>query len=229
MAQSPAPSSQFTAFWLFARKDNWQIEVHPEWEQAVEQFANVLAHADQEVTVRGVYSCMGLRADVDLIIWVHAPKLDLLTTLAMQLDQTLIGRSLMRVDGFIGTAGMSQYDPTHGPAFIKGLPSKRYLSVYPFTKTPEWFLIDFQERRKMMIEHGQMGAPWPDLLTNTVESFGIQDQEFIVALEDDDPKNIVDMVKKLRDAEVRIYTSVDTPIYLGEQMTTEHVLASIKG
>jgi chlorite dismutase len=229
MSQSPAPSTQFTAFWLYARKDGWQDLVHPEWEKAVEQFASVLDHSVDGVTVRGVYSTMGLRADVDLIIWVHAPQLDQLQQLAMHLDQTMLGRALKRVDGYIGTAGMSQYDPTHGPAFIKGLPAKRYLSVYPFVKTPEWYLIDYQERRQMMVEHGGLAAPWPNLLTNTVESFGIQDQEFIVALEDDNPKDIVDMVKKLRDAEVRVYTSLDTPIYLGERMSTETALATIRG
>ncbi|MCA9835089.1 MAG: chlorite dismutase family protein [Thermomicrobiales bacterium] len=227
MSQSPASTSRFTAFWLYARRDDWREATHGNWDAAVVEFAAVLA--DTDVEVRGVYSSLGLRADVDLIIWAHAPKLDRVSALAVQLDQTTIGRALKRVDGYIGTAGMSQYDPNHGPAFIKGLPARRYLSVYPFIKTPEWFLIDFQERRRMMIEHGQLGAPWPDLLTNTVESFGIQDQEFIVALEDDDPKNIVDMVKKLRDAEVRVYTALDTPIYLGERMTTEEALASIRG
>lgn len=227
MSQSPASTSQFTAFWLYARRDDWREATHGNWDAAVSEFAGVLANTDVEV--RGVYSSLGLRADVDLIIWAHAVKLDQVSGLAIQLDQTTIGRALKRVDGYIGTAGMSQYDPNHGPAFIKGLPARRYLSVYPFIKTPEWFLIDFQERRRMMIEHGQLGAPWPNLLTNTVESFGIQDQEFIVALEDDDPKNIVDMVKKLRDAEVRVYTALDTPIYLGERMSTEEVLASIRG
>ena len=114
MTDTPTATSQFTAFWLFARKDNWQDAVHSDWDQGVEQFASVLTEVDPEVTVRGVYSCMGLRADVDLIIWVHAPRLEQLSRLAVHLDQTLLGRSLKRVDGYIGTAGMSQYDPTHG-------------------------------------------------------------------------------------------------------------------
>jgi hydrogen peroxide-dependent heme synthase len=227
MAQSPAAPSQFTAFWLYARRDSWLESTHHDWHGAVAEFSSVLSGS--EVTVRGVYSCMGLRADIDLMIWVHAPRLEQLQKLAMKLDQTTIGRSLYRAEGFIGTAGMSQYDPTHGPAFVKGLEPKRYLSVYPFTKTPEWYLIDYQQRRKMMVEHGQLANPWPNLQTNTVESFGIQDQEFIVALEDDNPKDLVDMVKKLRDAEVRIYTSVDTPIYLGDRMSTEEALNTIKG
>lgn len=224
-----APVKEFTAFWLFERRDTWRDQVHDDWHEAVREFEDVLSEPGTGVTVRGVYSTLGLRADVDLILWVHAPTLAHLTALAIRLDQTSIGRALRRADGYIGTAGMSQYDPTHGPAFMKGLPARRYLSVYPFTKTPEWFLLDFEERRRLMIEHGALGKPWPDLLTNTVNSFGIQDQEFIVALEDDDPTNIVDMVQKLRNAEVRIYTAVDTPIYLGERMETADALNSIRG
>lgn len=227
MSQQPTPQSQFTAFWLFARRDSWREATHGAWDEVVGEFSSTLSESD--VTLRGVYSCMGLRADVDLIIWVHAPQLDQLQKLAVKLDQTAIGRALYKADGYIGTAGMSQYDPTHGPAFVKGLSPRRYLSVYPFIKTPEWYLIDYQVRRKMMVEHGQLANPWPNLQTNTVESFGIQDQEFIVALEDDSPKDLVDMVKKLRDAEVRVYTSVDTPIYLGELMSTEAALETIKG
>lgn len=227
MSQQSTPQSQFTAFWLFARKESWREATHGAWDEVVAEFSSTLSESD--VTLRGVYSCMGLRADIDLIIWVHAPQLDQLQKLAVKLDQTAIGRALYKADGYIGTAGMSQYDPTHGPAFVKGLAPRRYLSVYPFIKTPEWYLIDYQERRKMMVEHGQLANPWPNLQTNTVESFGIQDQEFIVALEDDSPKDLVDMVKKLRDAEVRVYTSVDTPIYLGELMSTEDALETIKG
>lgn len=227
MSQSPAATPQFTAFWLYARRDDWRESTHQNWDGVVSEFSKVLSETD--VTVRGVYSTMGLRPDVDMIIWVHAEKLDQLQKLAAQIDQTEIGRALYRADGYIGTAGMSQYDPTHGPAFVKGLAPRRYLSVYPFTKTPEWYLIDYKERRNMMVEHGQLANPWPNLQTNTVESFGIQDQEFIVALEDDSPKDLVDMVKKLREAEVRVYTAVDTPIYLGERMSTEEALETIKG
>lgn len=227
MTQSPAAPSQFTAFWLYARRDDWRESTHQNWDAVVSEFSNVLSASD--VTVRGVYSTMGLRSDIDLIVWVHAEKLDMLQKLAVQIDQTEIGRALYRADGYIGTAGMSQYDPTHGPAFVKGTPPARYLSVYPFTKTPDWYLIDYPERRTMMVEHGKLANPWPNLLTNTVESFGIQDQEFIVALEDDSPKDLVDMVKKLREAEVRVYTALDTPIYLGELMSTEDALETIKG
>src|SRR5699024_8348031 len=124
---------------------------------------------------------------------------------AVQLDQTAVGRGLTRRDGYIGVAGGSQYDEEHAPAFLKGVPSKRYLSVYPFIKTADWYLLDYPERRKLMLEHGEMGREYPELLTNTVNSFGLQDQEFIVAIEGDDPVRLMRMVQELRAAEVREY------------------------
>lgn len=223
------PRFEYTAFWLFERRDNWREQVHGSWDAAVEEFAGVLEAPGEGVTLRGIYSSIGLRPDVDMIIWVHAPKLEQLTELAVRLDQTAIGRGLRRAQGYIGAAGMSQYDPNHGPAFLKGIASKRYLSVYPFTKTPDWFLLDFAERRRLMLEHGEMGREFPEILTNTVNSFGVQDQEFIVALEDDDPNQLIKMVQKLRGAEVRKWTAVDTPIYLGQQKAIREVLADIKG
>jgi len=223
------PRFEYTAFWLFERRDDWRQQVHGDWDNAVEEFAGALEAPGEGVTVRGVYSTIGLRPDVDLIIWVHAPKLDQISALAIRLDQTAIGRGLRRAQGYIGAAGMSQYDATHGPAFLKGIESKRYLSVYPFTKTPDWFLLDFQERRRLMLEHGEMGREFPEILTNTVNSFGVQDQEFIVALEDDDPNQLIKMVQKLRGAEVRKWTAVDTPIFLGEKKATRDVLADIRG
>jgi chlorite dismutase len=130
---------------------------------------------------------------------------------------------------YYGVAGMSRYDPTHGPAFIKGDAPKRYLSVYPFAKIPTWFLLPFTERRDLMIEHGKLGRDYPSVLTNTVNSFGIADQEWIVALEDDDPEILVNMVQKLREAKVREWTAVDTPIYLGERKDPAAVLQDLHG
>lgn len=223
------PRSEFTAYWLFSRRDDWRGMLHGSWETDIREFTALIDQPGAGVTVRGVYSTMGLRPDVDMIIWVHAPRLEQITEFAVKLDQTAVGRALKRAQGYIGVAGMSQYDPDHGPAFLKGIPAKRYLSVYPFTKTPDWFLIDFPERRRLMLEHGEMGREFPELLTNTVNSFGIQDQEFIVALEDDDPHQIVKMVQKLRGAEVRKYTQLDVPIFLGDRKPAVDVLADIKG
>jgi chlorite dismutase len=80
-----------------------------------------------------------------------------------------------------------------------------------------------------MVEHGEMGREFPEILTNTVNSFGVQDQEFVVALEDDDPEQIIKMVQRLRAAEVRKWTAVDTPIFFGDRKPLAEVLADLRG
>ncbi len=223
------PTSAFTAFWLYQRNESWKSLDEATFERGRTEFDALLSNPEEQTTVRGVYSTLGLRADVDLIVWAHAERLENLQRLAIAIDQSILGGHLTLKNSYIGVGGMSQYDPEHGPAFIKGIPPKRYLSVYPFTKTPDWYLVDYQERRRLMVEHGEMGREFPEILTNTVNSFGIQDQEFVVALEDDDPHQLVRMVQRLRSAEVRKWTAADTPIFLGDRKPVAAVLDDIRG
>ena len=129
---------------------------------------------------------------------------------------------------YFGLGGLSLYDPTHSPAFVEGKDAKRYLSVYPFIKTHDWYLLPFEERRRLMKEHGELGRDYPTISTNTVNSFGLQDQEFVVALEDDDPETMLKMVQALRSAEVRKYTTLDTPIFLGHRKPAAQALADLR-
>lgn len=214
---APAAETMFTAFWLYSRRADAPI-----WEDAVESsdratasFLATLNDAAPAVDVRGVYTTAGLSPEVDLILWVVTRDPEHLHDLAAALRRTYLGRALDVRRVYLGTASNSQYDPTHGPAFLQGKAPRKYLSVYPFIKTPDWYLLPYEERRDLMIEHGRMGKEYPSVLTNTVNSFGIADQEFIVALEDDDPAVLIKMVQRLRGAEVRKYTALDTPIYLG--------------
>lgn len=212
-----APQTRYTAFWLYARRPGeaiWSDAVESA-DQATASFRQALDAAAPGVEVRGIYSTAGLSPEVDLIVWVVADDPERLHDLAAELRRTTLGRALDIRRVYLGTASNSQYDPTHGPAFLQGKEPARYLSVYPFVKTPDWYLLPYEERRDLMVEHGRMGKEYPSVLTNTVNSFGIADQEFIVALEDDDPAVLIRMVQRLRAAEVRKYTAVDTPIYLG--------------
>lgn len=222
-------SSSYAAFWLFQRRDTWRQASRDSFDDAAREWAAVLDNASPDITIRGVYSSLGLSADIDLILWAHAPRVEQLQMLFTALDKTTIGSLLALRHTYIGVGGMSQYDPTHGPAFVKGVPPKRYLSVYPFSKTPDWYLIDYQERRRLMVEHGEMGREFPEILTNTVNSFGIQDQEFVVALEDDDPHQLIRMVQRLRAAEVRKWTALDVPIFLGDRKEPCAALDDLRG
>jgi hydrogen peroxide-dependent heme synthase len=214
----------FTTFWLFqstSRRHEWS-EI--ERQEARDAALALLDRYSDRVELRGAYSTTGLSAGVDLILWVVAESVDPFQQLAAELHRSPFGQALTLKHVYLGVASMSQYDPNHGPAFLKGIEPKRYLSVYPFTKTPAWYLLPFEQRRDLMIEHGKMGTEFPTILTNTVNSFGIADQEFIVALEDDDPGTLVKMVQRLRAAAVREYTAVDTPIFLGLRMDAADAL-----
>jgi chlorite dismutase len=222
----PATEARFTAFWLYSRRRAAAFWDAPP-AGAQDEYVAALAAAAPAVELRAAYNTAGLSPEVDLILWVVAKDAADLHDLAVTLDRTALGRAMEVRRVYMGTASNSQYDPTHGPAFLQGLAPKRYLSVYPFIKTPDWYLLPYEERRDLMIDHGRMGREYPSVLTNTVNSFGIADQEFIVALEDDDPAVLVKMVQRLRAAEVRKYTSVDTPIYLGLRKEPADAIASL--
>ena len=217
-ASGSEPRSAFTAFWLLQSTRQGNADL------ASNEAAEIFQKYAEQIELRGAYSTAGLSAGVDVILWIVAETADLFRKLATDLQQSAFGRAFTFKHIYLGIASMSQYDPDHGPAFLKGIEPKRFLSVYPFVKTPNWYLLPFEERRDLMIEHGRMGNEFPSILTNTVNSFGIADQEFIVALEDDDPAVLVKMVQRLRAAKVREYTAVDTPIFLGEKLPLEEAI-----
>lgn len=214
MANLEVRQKAFTTFWLYESSNAQDASCD---DRAAARAAVIAAveHASASVELRAAYSTVGLTAGVDLILWLVADDVAAFHSLAAEIKRSPAGRLLRAKHAYLGVASMSQYDPNHGPAFLKGIAPRQYLSVYPFTKTPEWFLLPYEERRDLMAEHGKMGAEFPSILTNTVNSFGIADQEFIVALEDDDPAVLVAMVQRLRAAKVRRYTQSDTPIFLG--------------
>jgi hydrogen peroxide-dependent heme synthase len=223
-------TATYTVFWLYKAQPNWRSKIESwigDLREAHEDFTSVLGKFSDRVSLRGAYSTVGFRHDVDMILWLVSQDPDAIQDLAVSLKRTGLGQSLDMRYNYLGTAGSSQYDKTHGPAFMKGEPPKKFLSVYPFTKTPDWFLLPFEDRREMMRYHGELGNEFPTILTNTVNSFGIQDQEFIVALEDDDPSVLVKMVQRLREAEVRKYTAADTPIFLGRRKDLTDVLKDL--
>lgn len=214
-SEQSAPITAFTAFWLFQADPARPAMSDEQRDQVAQSMLDAIASYDDSVKIHASYATTGLSAGVDLILWVTADDCESIQRLAAAIHRTPAGRALTLRYVYLGVASTSQYDPEHSPAFLKGLGPRKYLSVYPFIKTPAWYLLPYERRRELMIEHGTMGKEYPTVQTNTVNSFGIADQEFIVALEDDDPEVLVKMVQRLRAAEVREYTRVDTPIFLG--------------
>lgn len=233
----------YAVYWLFKMAPEWRRLPAPERAKLRDEFARTLEQRADSLTLRGAYSLVGLRHDADLLLWLHGPDLGAAQDLAVALRKTGLGAYLETVYTYTGLVPVSRYAPEHRPSFVKGAPPRAYLSVYPFTKTPQWYLLPFEQRRALMADHGRMGqrhSAMPErplaesvggaavavveaapahgaVLANTVHSFGLHDYEFVVAFESDDPAAIERMVEDLRAAEVRIYTAIDTPIFLGRR------------
>ncbi|MEX2421318.1 MAG: chlorite dismutase family protein, partial [Actinomycetota bacterium] len=136
---------------------------------------------DDSVTVRGVYSTAGFRADTDLMLWLVGSSPDEVQDALLAFGRTQAGRELEVSWSFMGVVKPAEFTADHAPAFVKGEATKRYLCVYPFVRTPEWYLLPPEERSALLREHGEIGREFPQVLANTTSAFGINDWEWILA------------------------------------------------
>jgi chlorite dismutase len=106
---------------------------------------------------------------------------------------------------------------------------RRYLFVYPFDKKREWYRLPAAERQRIMADHIAIGRRHPEIAINTAYSFGLDDQEFVVSFEADDPGEFLDLVQELRGSESSSYTLRDTPIFTCVSMPTARALDALDG
>ncbi len=171
--------------------------------------------ARDTVAVRGVYSTAGFTAHADIMFWFTSGSSDRIQDLLVELRRTRLGRSLTPVDTWLGVAQPAEFAKDHQPAFVKGAEPKKYMTVYPFVRTPEWYLLQPQERGKLLREHGEAGREFPDVLANTTSAFGLGDFEWLLCFEADGPERIVELLRRLRATEARRFTKVEIPFYTG--------------
>jgi hydrogen peroxide-dependent heme synthase len=167
------------------------------------------------ITVRGAYSTVGFRSDADLMFWLVGPSPDDLQGALVEYRRTEIGRLMDVSWTFMGVVKPAEFTVDHAPAFVKGAPPGDYVCVYPFVRTPEWYLLPREERAQLLADHGVMGREFPDVLANTTSAFGLGDWEWILAFESDRLDRIVECIRRLREAEARRYTKEEVPFITG--------------
>lgn len=179
------------------------------------EIEELFAKAQDSVQVRGIYSTTGFTAHADLMFWFTSSSSDRLQDLLVELRRTELGRSLTAVDSWMGVALPAEFAKDHQPAFVKGETPKKYMTVYPFVRTPDWYLLDPKERGALLREHGEAGREFPDVLANTTSAFGLGDFEWLLCFEADGPERIVELLRRLRATEARRFTKVEIPFYTG--------------
>src|SRR5213596_237568 len=179
------------------------------------------------------YGLVGIGGDCDFLLWQVDEDLDSLVALQTALNRTDLGAYLAVPYNYLAMTRRSIYefpeDPS-GPSRLVIRPSDaRYLFVYPFVKTRAWYLLPMAERQAMMDEHVRVGRRYPSIRLNTTYSYGLDDQEFVVAFEGDNPADFLDLVMELRESQASSYTLRDTPTFTCVQMSLWDMLDTLGG
>jgi chlorite dismutase len=173
------------------------------------------------------FSTVGTRGDTDLMLLSQATNLERIHEFHVVLAQSGLMKWCSIPYSYLALTKPSEYSdesrlevrPAHG----------RYLFVYPFVKTREWYAKPADERWQIMQEHIRIGREYPDIDLNTSYSFGLDDQEFVVAFEADDPSRFLDLVHRLRTTEASAYTKRDTPTFTCVSASVERALSALDG
>ena len=201
--------------------------VRPEWRRldaetrrrGREEFAAVVDEYRAVVFLRS-YSLVGTRGDCDLMLWKAGFELEVFNQIEADLNRTALGGYLERPYSLLSMLRRSTYLPEeahggdrHGSRVEVKTRRGKFLFVYPFVKKREWYALTPEERQRMMNEHFRIGNTYPEFEINTAYSFGLDDQEFVVSFEGDNPRRFVDLVMELRGTEASSYTERDVPIF----------------
>ncbi|MBA2425991.1 MAG: chlorite dismutase family protein [Actinobacteria bacterium] len=189
--------------------------------------ASFLERWSDRVETRGIYSTAGFTADADLMLWWIGQSADDIQQMLLEFKRTLLGRQTRQRHAWLGLVRPAEFAADHLPAFMKGAPPKKYACVYPFVRSPEWYLLDPAERGALLKEHGEGGREYPDVLANTTSAFGLGDHEWILAFEADGLDRIVELIRRLRATEARRYTSVETPFITGIRKDVEAAVIEV--
>jgi chlorite dismutase len=216
----------------------WLLRLDPAWRRLtpedrradMDAFCAAAARAEHRL-MQLSYSTIGLRAEGELLLWRMADRIEDVEETAADLLSAGIGRWMIPSLSMIGMTRPSQYvkRPTTQEQSLFSGDRSRYLVVYPFVKSTEWYLAPAEERQAVMKGHMRIGHAYPQVRQLLAYSFGLDDQEFIVAYETDELLAFQDLVRDLRSTESRRSTVRDTPIVTGVHRPLGEILGMLSG
>ncbi len=198
------------------------FKVDPKWrwlneigkDESSLEFLELLRAANTKMKVR-TYSTIGLRHDCEFLILTISPSIENIQVFASKIYSTILGKYVEPVNTFLSLTRKSTYSNQVKLGFERdddGDAPLKYLVVYPFIKSREWYLLPLETRKQMMDEHIKVGRKYPDIRLNTTYSFGIGDQDFMLAFETDDLSSFQDLIMELRETQVSRYILKDLPM-----------------
>lgn len=224
-ASPPDPNAvvRYTAWAVFARTGH-----APGGGAAASLNAWAESLAAHDVVLRGWYDVSGLRAEGDVMIWLHGPSAESLQAALREVRHTPLGPALRLSWSAFGTHRPAEFSRDHIPSFMRDTQPKDWLCVYPFVRSYDWYLLPEAERRQMLREHGEAGRDFTGVQANTVASFALNDWEWILALESDNLHELVDLMRQLRQTEARRHVREEIPFHTGRRIDAEGVVEVLR-
>jgi len=218
---------RYTMWSVFRVADRAALEAGGHGNAAAEVAELLDQAAGKGIVTRGCYDVQGLRADADFMFWWIAPTSDDLQDQYVRFRRTRLGRCSEPVWSVMALHRPAEFNKSHIPAFHAGEEPRTFVSVYPFVRSYQWYLLDPAERRGLLAEHGMMAREFPDVRANTVPCFSLNDYEWILAFEADELHRIVDLMRHLRGAAARLHTRVEIPFYTGRRKPVSALVADL--
>lgn len=174
------------------------------------------------------YSTLGLRDDAEFLFWFAADNIEAIQEVISKIYLTVFGKYIIPSHVYLSSTRSSMYAKVGKvSSFVEGNDPRKYVIVYPFIKTREWYLLPVERRKKMMDEHIVVGQKFPQVVLNTTYSFGIHDEDFMLAFETDDLHAFQDLIMELRETQVSRYIEKDTPMIVCVKKDIIPLIASL--
>jgi chlorite dismutase len=219
VAQPTPTTRQYIRYLFYKARPTWRLVPHADRAEARVELLAALEPFAERLPVLRACSTLGTRGDVDFLLWMVSERLEDFQELQAAVLDTAMGAHLDTPYSYLAMTKRSQYVDRRAHADQEGRRTRvkptgrRYLFVYPMVKKRTWYRLSYEERLRAMDEHIRIGHEFPRVKINTSYSFGLDDQEFVVAFETDYPADFLDLVEKLRSGEASAYTERETPIF----------------
>lgn len=222
---------QFVNFTFYRARPEWRLLADNDKQRCKEGFINTVDEFRSRLLIH-TYSTVGLRTNVDFMIWRIGYEIEPLQEMTSRLNGVELSKYIEPAQSFLSMTKRSMYmdkdNPEHVEDRLHIVPGKSdYLFVYPFVKTREWYARSPDQRQEMMDEHIRIGMKYRSVKLHTTYSFGLDDQEFVVAFETDYPADFLDLVQELRETKASSYTLRDTPMFTCRQRTLSECLDAL--
>jgi chlorite dismutase len=213
----PKLPRQFVNFTFYRARPEWRLLAAGDKQRCQEEFVRTVDDFRSKLMVH-TYSTIGLRTNTDFMIWRIGYELEPFQEMTARLNKSEMAKYLEPTQSFLSMTKRSMYidkdNPEHVEDRLHIIPGKSdYLFVYPFVKTRDWYARPPEQRQEMMDEHIRIGMKYRSVKLHTTYSFGLDDQEFVVAFETDYPADFLDLVQELRETKASSFTLRDTPMF----------------